>query len=194
MLFFNAKYLNANQLYLCLQILTLEEKSILKPSMNYGAMLGVVLVEFSLIVYLVDMQANKFVGFLNYALLIGGVFYAQNNFKTTTLGGYISYGKAFGLGALTVAFASLISTVYFYVFVTFVDSGVIDIALEQAYIDMAERGMSDEEVEQAMEYTSMFMTPGMMSVMAFFASGIFGLIISSITSIFVKREDPTQIV
>lgn len=172
----------------------MEEKSILKPSMNYGAMLGVVLVAFSLLVYLVDMQANKFVGFLNYALLIGGVFYAQNNFKTTTLGGYISYGNAFGLGLLTVVFASLISAVYFYVFVTFVDSSIIDIAMEQVYVELESSGKSDEDIAIQMEALEWIMRPGGVSIMAFLGYSVFGVIIAAITSIFVKREDPTQIV
>lgn len=166
----------------------------LKPAMNYGAMLGIALIAFSLILYLVGLAGNQTAGYLNYLIIGGAIFYAQTHYKNTQLGGYINYGKAFGLGTLMVLFSAIISSFYSYIFLSFIDASIIDVAMEQAYLSMEDRGMSDEEIEQAMEMSSMFMTPGMMSFMAFIMTVIFGMILSAIISIFTKKEDPNQIV
>ena len=45
-----------------------------------------------------------------------------------------------------------------------------------------------------MEALEWSMRPGGVSIMAFLGYSVFGVIIAAITSIFVKREDSTQIV
>ena len=74
------------------------------------------------------------------------------------------------------------------------NSSIIDIAIEQVYVELESSGKSDEDIAIQMEALEWIMRPGGVSIMAFLGYSVFGVIIAAITSIFVKREDPTQIV
>jgi hypothetical protein len=63
--------------------------------------------------------------------------------------------------------------------------------LEQNEQAMLDRNMSEEEIEQSMEMTRRFMTPGLMSIMAVFGYTFMGFIFSLILSFFLKRENKT---
>jgi len=55
---------------------------------------------------------------------------------------------------------------------------------------MEQRGMSDAEIESAMEFTSSFMTAEFIFPIAFIAFIFFGFIISLIVSAFTKNSNP----
>lgn len=171
-----------------------QEEGILKPTLNYGAMLGTLLIVVSLVFYLLNIKDTTVSSVITYIALAGGVFYAQNHYKLNYTDGFMSYGKALGIGALTCLFAAFISSIYTYVFLSFVDSSMIDIAMEEAYRSMEEQGnMTEEQMEQAMQMSSMFMTPGVMSVFAFLGTAIIGFLESLIISIFTKKDNPEEL-
>ena len=181
-------------LYLLINSNIMEEKpSLLKSAMNYGAMLGIVLIAVSLIFYLLDITDSTISTITTSVVTLGGIYYIQIHYRMNVLGGYMSYGEALGVGTVSMIFASVISAFYLYIFLTFIDASQIDIAMEQAYNDMVERGMEEEQINQAMEFSTMLMTPGMMAVMGFLGSAFFGFIFSLITSIFTKKQDPSII-
>jgi len=170
-----------------------QEDGILKPALNYGAMLGTLLIVVSLVFYLLNITDTTVSSIITYIALGGGVFYAQNHYKLNFGDGFLSFGKALGVGTLTCVFAALISSVYTYVFLAFVDSSMIDLAMEEAYRGMQEQdNMTEEQIDQAMQMTTSFMTPGIMSVFAFLGTVFFGFIESLVIAIFTKKDNPDQ--
>lgn len=169
------------------------EQGLLKPAMNYGAVLGIGLVAISLIFYLVGLQESSFSGYLSYAVIAVALYLSINHFRDNALGGYISYGRSLGLGALICLFASVIVGFYTYIFLAFVDQSLIDLGMKEAYNELLDSGMSEDEAAQNMEMASSFMTPGFFAFSAFIGTSFFGFIEALIISIFTKREDPDQI-
>ena len=170
-----------------------QEEGILKPTLNYGAMLGTLLIVVSLVFYLLNIKDTTVSSIITYIALAGGVFYAQNHYKLNYTDGFMSYGKALGIGALTCLFAGFINAIYSYVFIKFVDASMIDVAMEQAYSDMQERGMDEEQIDQAMQMSSMFMTPGVMAFFAFIGTALIGFLESLVISIFTKKDNPEEL-
>ena len=58
-----------------------QEEGILKPTLNYGAMLGTLLIVVSLVFYLLNIKDTTVSSIITYIALAGGVFYAQNHYK-----------------------------------------------------------------------------------------------------------------
>lgn len=165
-----------------------QDYPILKPSLNYGAMIGIGLVASSLLFYLLNMQDSTINSLATYLILAIGVFYAHHHFKANVSQGILPYGKALGLGTLTCLAAGIIFGFYTYVFLAFVDSSIIDMAMQQAYTEMENSGLEEEQINQAMEMTSMMLTPGIMGFFAFLGTAFFGFIESLIISIFTKKD------
>ena len=160
-------------------------------SLWFGLITGGVLILFSLILFLAGLHTSRNLGYLGYVILIAGLAWGTVEYRNKSLGGYISYGKAFMSCFMSGLYAGLILAIYMFVFVQYIHPGFIDEMLEisrQAIYD-SNSNMTDEQVEQAIEMSAKFMSPVMITIWTFvaylFASAVLGLIIS----IFIKKED-----
>ena len=172
------------------------QKSTFNASIIYGLLLGLALILFSLIMYLLDIDRESKIMWISYLITIGGMFWAMTAYRDKYAGGYISYGGAFGVGFWTGLLASVLTAIFTYIYVTMIDTGLI----EQILIDAEDKilesnpNIGDEELETALHYTEMFTSPVMLAVWGFIANVIFATIFSLIIAIFVKREKPLDVI
>lgn len=172
------------------------QKSVIKPSLTYGLYLGIALILFSLIMYLLDVDRESKLMWLSYLIMAGGLFWAMISFRDQINGGFVTYGKAFATGFWTTLFAAILGTIFTYIYVTMIDPGMIEEILLNAEDQILESNpnMSDEQLEQALSMTEKFTSPIMITIWGFIANIIFGTILSLIIAIFVKREGPVEVV
>lgn len=164
-----------------------------KTAMNFGALLGLVLIAYSALLYALDQTTNQALSWFSYGFLAGGIVLGTKNYRDKNLGGFITYNQALWTGTLIVFFASFLSAFYTYIFTSYIDPGMITKILEETEMKMLEeQNMSEADVEVAMNYTRMFVTPGMMTITVVLATTIMGFIISLITSAILKKENPNQ--
>jgi hypothetical protein len=166
-----------------------KKPSLLRSTLNYGIMLGLALVIYSLLLWMFNATFNQGLGYLSYVIIIGGIVLATRAYRDQEQGGYISYGRALGVGTLTVLFASVIGAIYTYLLFSVIDPGLLDrmmIIREEA---MYGSGLTDDQIDMALAMTERFARPGIMAVSGFFGSVFVGFIISLITSIFLKKEE-----
>ena len=161
--------------------------------MNYGAMLGLALVIYTLLLWMLELSDNRVLGYISIIITITGIVLATKNFRDQVQGGFITYGRALAVGTLTALFAGIITSFFTFILHTFIDPGLIDktfAIMEQGYIDA---GMSDSQIEMMIDMAKRFTNPVMMAVFGFAGSAFIGFIFSLITSIFLKREgDPFE--
>jgi hypothetical protein len=155
-------------------------------AIKHGIILGLISIGISLIVYLTGNMASSWASWVTLPVYIYLIFFFQKKFRDQEQGGYIRYGKAFGVGFLMTVVSSVLSAIY--TFFVFQDSDVIDQIMEKSYNDMVDQGMSSGEIDQAMSMMEPFMTPGMMVMWATVGGLFMGLIICLITSAIVKKE------
>lgn len=108
--------------------------------------------------------------------------------RDNDLGGVMSYGESLKIMMQTALPAALIISFYTYLFFTFISPEFFTKMWEIQAEQMSQKGMSDEEIEQALRIGSKFNNPLIMTI--FGALGVlFQLFIFSlIASIFVKKE------
>ena len=165
-----------------------QEPSKLKSALNFGAILGLVLMILSLITYVLEMYENKLFGYLSWVVMIAGIMIGIKKFRDGALGGYISYSNALGYGVLVSLFASIIASISSYVYLGFIDSSFIDFQLEQTEIQMIEQGQPEEAIEMAMTWTRKMVSPIGIFIMGIIGTTFLGLIISLIASAFLKKD------
>jgi uncharacterized membrane protein len=169
----------------------MEEQPRVSPfntAMRYGLIGGLVMVVISLLLYLLNLQE---ITWLSTVVMLGvlGVFIYLGlvNHRDNDLGGYMKYGRGVGTGTLIAVFMGIIGAVYLYIFLSFIDQSVITQAMNEAREALVERGMSDDEIEQALKISGMFMQPWAMAIMSIFAYAFYGVIEALIISIVVKK-------
>lgn len=173
----------------------MEEKSntTFKAGLTYGVILGLILIIYSVLLYVMDMNLNKYVDWISYILIIGIIIYGTKKYRDDNLKGIISYGQALGLSTIIIVFGALISTIYTYFFISVIDPDYINKVLAAAEEQLLKKGMTDDQIEMAIAMQKKMMKPVLMAIMGFFVTVIVGVILSLITSAFLKKEgDPYQ--
>ncbi|MDX9696702.1 MAG: DUF4199 domain-containing protein [Bacteroidales bacterium] len=168
-----------------------EKSAFWKSGATSGVILGIVLIIYSVLLYMLDLNMNKSLGYVTYLFLIVGLWWFTKSYRDNTLGGTISYGQALGYAMVIVVVAALISSVYSYVFLKYIDPSMIDKIAAMSEEEMLKQGMSDEQIELAQSMSKKFMSPGLMNIMGFLGTSVFGFLIALVTSAVVKKEgDP----
>lgn len=165
-----------------------------KVALTNGIFLGVVLIVFSLIMWIIGVPREHWLQYLSFIIMLAGVVVALKNYREKC-GGLITYGQAFTNGFLTVLFASILTSVYIFLFFQVLAPAELEKMLELAEEQMIESdpNLSDEELELAMGYTKMFMKPWTMALWALLFNVIAGLIIAAIAAAFMKKEDQSVV-
>ena len=74
---------------------------------KYGLYIGIGLVVFDLIIWVLNSKGTSFFQNLNLFILIIGIVYCSQLYRDKELGGFITYGKALKFGTLLSFFASM---------------------------------------------------------------------------------------
>lgn len=162
-----------------------------KSAMVYGLYLGLALVFMNIIQYVLDVYNPPFwVGLITYAVVIAGIVYGQINYRNKELGGFISYSQCLGFGVFISLFAAIIYGFYFAVLIGVIDTTYMDKMMEVIIEKYQEAGLSDDQIEAAMDMVKKFQNPIITVVSSVFSFVFMGTLFSLITSIFIKKEKP----
>ncbi len=168
----------------------MEQKSTFwKSAMTHGLYLGIALILYSVILYVTGQNLNTALSSINYVIMAAAVVYFQIQYRNQELGGYISYSKALGYGVALMACAGVIQSVYTVILLKYIDPTIIDQLRMMQEEQMMAQGMSDEQIEMSSKVMSMFQNPMVIAFSGLFSFALIGLIISLISSIFVKKND-----
>ena len=165
------------------------QKSAFKTALNYGLMIGLSVIVVSLLFYVLSQSDSKIVQYINYVIMIVGIVMGIKKFRDTELNGYISYGRSLGTGTFIALFAGALASLYFYIFISYIDTEFVSRLLEKTHETMLDQGRSEEQIEMALKYQRKFTTPGMMLLFGLLANVLAGFLFSLIISIFLKKED-----
>ncbi|MGC9471877.1 MAG: DUF4199 domain-containing protein [Bacteroidales bacterium] len=176
------------------------ESSILTQSLIYGLYFGLVMVALSLVMWMFNIMPTRFsiniiLFIVNVVIYFGLLFWFTRMYRDESLGGYISYGKAFLFALLVAFFGSVVSAVYNYVFNAFIDPGymerIMQVTMESTENFMRERGLSQDQIDMAMARfeNQEIPGPGKTALQSVLGGVIYGLIVSLITSAFAKKQE-----
>ncbi len=165
----------------------MEQKSTFwRTAMIYGLYVGIFFTLYSVILYVTGQTQNKSLAFIAYPLYVVAIVLAQINYRNREMNGSLTYSQGVGFGIAVMFFSGMILTLYTLILFK-IDPSLIDLIKADAEEKYMSSGMSEDQVEAAMSVASKMMTPGWMAIMGLLGSVISGLLISLVTSIFVKR-------
>lgn len=173
----------------------MEEKprSLSQHALIYGLITGVVMIVFSLVLYLANLHMNRVFGYISYIFILGGMVYGSLEYRKKYLNGFMTYGKAFSSCFLIGLFAGILSAIYMFFFAQFIHPGFVQELLEQSreQIVNSNPNMTEEEVDQALAISARFMSAPFLAIWGLLANILISAIISLIIGLFLKKEDKT---
>lgn len=173
-----------------------KQVSYMPIAIKYGVIGTLISIGVTLAMYMADMLTpanNVLTTIITTLIYIGTLVLAIKTYRDTALNGFVSFGRAFGTGFMTTAVMAIIGAIWTYIFMGFIAPDMIDMIKEAQAQSLIQQGMDEDEVEQALEMASSFMSPGIMAISSVFMSLFSGLIISLIVAAIMKKDHPATV-
>jgi hypothetical protein len=165
--------------------------TMLQHTMTWGAITGIALIIYSLILYLAGQTFNNYLGWISYILLLAGIIMGTLLYRNKVLNGYISYGNAFLTGLLIIIFSAILSSFFSFILMRFIDPGLIEQLVSKTEEKLLSQGLNDDQIEIAVERMRKMMASPFSVILSLLGMIFIGTIISLITAAFIKKEGNT---
>lgn len=158
-----------------------------QAGLKTGLILGLVLCLVSVTLAMLGMVGEQTVSTLTSVVVwIGILYWGMTEFKKAN-NGLMTLGQGVGLGVIAVTVGSIISTLFVYVYATYLDPSYFQQIMDATREQMMERGMDDEVIEQAVAQTKDYFWVGMIFAVLF--SVVVGTIVSLIMAAILQKKE-----
>ncbi|MEM9990325.1 MAG: DUF4199 domain-containing protein [Bacteroidota bacterium] len=166
----------------------------IQTGLRYGLIGGAALIVYNLLSFLVFIPTGGTLllisGVLSLAIYIGTAALVIKYHRDDELQGYITLGRCVGLGTITIIIATIISSIFAYVYMNYIDPSIVDEMLEVS-MSMFESLLDEDEYKQAID-SAKEQQEGLLGglVQPIFFSVFTGLVLSTIVGLIMRRNPP----
>lgn len=162
-------------------------------ALKFGGILGLVGIVFAVMLYLAGMQYEQGwqISVINVIITIGVITWGMFEFRKAN-NGYLKLGEAMKIGIGIALIGFIISMAYQMIFIYVIEPDFMTNVLEVRKNEMIAKNpnMTQEQVDQSVEMMKKFSGPGMMLAFGAIGSIFISAIISLITGLILKRDEP----
>jgi hypothetical protein len=158
---------------------------------RYGILTGLVIIIYSFVLFVTEQEMNQALGWVSIAVLpIVGIFLAHKAFKQANAG-FMSYGQGLGIGVLLSLTSGLLTSIFSYVYRTFVDPDLAGRMLEKMRTKLEAVGsMSDAQIDQTLSMSTKFSTGLLGFAVGILSAVLLGLVFSLVIAAITKNSKP----
>lgn len=162
-----------------------------KFAINYGIILGVIMILISVVMYVTGMtlEGKQWPIFLYYLIFPVTIIYAIGQFKKRNAN-LLTLGESIKLGVIGGVISALVFCAYYLIFMFVIDPGFNAQVLEVTRDKLMENSnVTEEMVEQQMKMVEMFSRPFIFIAFWTAMSAFFGLLYGLIGGLVMKKEN-----
>ena len=157
---------------------------------RFGLIAALISIAYFLILNVAGINMQKGVwSWLGHAITLALLVLAHKQFKDNG-DGFMSYGQGMGITFWMALVSAAIATVFTYLYIKFIDTGFLDLIKQRQIEALHEQGMSEQQIDQALKVSEIFMSAEGIAVSMFIGSIIIALLIGLIVTIFTQKRNP----
>ena len=164
--------------------------SVFYNGLIWGLILAFVSIIYNVILYMLDQNLNRALGYVGFVIMIVVMIFAIRSFRDNIREGILPFGPAFGFLVVILVVSTIIGNIYAYLLWTVIDPDILVKMQEMQVEELTKRGVPEEAMDQTLEMAMKFMKPGIMIAFATGASMFFGSIICLIIAAIFKKDAP----
>jgi hypothetical protein len=159
------------------------------PALTYGAIISLITITLMMIATWTGWDMNG-MGYKASVWIasIAALVLCIKDYRDKHNNKKLRIGQSVSLSLLIGIVSGVIGAVFFYFYMTYINPDFMDAATDQAIQQMHEKGLSDEQIAQQMEFVSFFMSPGFITGMMILFTIIFDLIAGLVIGAILKRD------
>ena len=172
----------------CIFVYSLSRQITMQNSLKWGALSAGIGILIALIMFLAGISLNPDLAWARWVGFIGAlvVLFMGVREKKMEDPASFTFGKGWSATLMISIVAGLISAVWLFVYAGYIEPEMIDMTLATQRAAMMQNNMNREQMEQAMKYSSMFISPGGIAVTTLISYIIGGMLLGLIISPIVK--------
>jgi hypothetical protein len=162
---------------------------------RYGLIMGVFSIVYFLVLNTLGADITQGPASWGRYLYVAVFIFLAHKYYKDNGDSFMSYGQGIGISFWMGLVSSVISSIFTFIYVKFIDQGFVQQIIDRTREGMEEKGtMSEEQVDQAMAMASKFMTPEMMLVFGLVFGILGSIFIALIVTIFTQKKNPEPFV
>jgi len=169
-----------------------QQTPVLNFAISWGIILGMVMIAMSLLFYFLGIHDNKRIGLLSFGVYVVVMYFAQKSYRDQNAGITINYGRALWVGFASGLFATILITLYNFIFFKLIAPDLLTKMLEEAQLRIIEMDLPSEAEAKALESQTKFMTPGWIAIFGAFGSAFQSFIAALLGAIIAKGTTPAE--
>jgi hypothetical protein len=166
-----------------------EAPTLRSVAFKWGLISGIISIALFIIYDILGLIGESWVSVIGLVVFFVIVFMAHGEFKKEG-DGYMRYGQGLGLGTLTALISGVISSVFTFLYVSFINTEIPAMLLEKQIQSMEDSGQPQAQIDQSMPFLEMTTTPLAMLIFGVVFGVFFGFLVSLVASIFTKNQAP----
>jgi len=159
-----------------------------KANLTNGIILALVGIVYSLIMYFMDLTFNKTQSYISILVQIILLYFLLKSYRDNYMHGQITYGQSLGAGMIIFLYSSIIVAVYTYLLYSVIDTGLVAKQLAFTENEMIKRGIPQSAIDAGMAMQAKIIKPAIIAPLSLAGGMFWGLIVSLIISIFIRKE------
>ena len=159
-----------------------------KSNLTNGLILGLTGVVYTLLMYFLNLSFNKVQGPVFLIIQIVLLFFLLKSYRDNFMHGQITYGQSVGASVIICLYYAIIMAVFTYILYAVIDPGLTAKQLAFAEESMVKKGIPQSAMDAGMSIQRKIMKPAILAPLSIFGNMLWGVIISLLVSIFVKKE------
>lgn len=164
-----------------------------KIILNYGVLLGILSVLMGVIAYVTNahLQPSMIYNIIGFLILVVVIILGVKAYKSENAG-YLSIGESLKIGVGIALIGGIFSALWMLILMNFLEPEYISQMADLQREAMMEQNpnMTDQQLDTAMEMAAKFSSPWISMAIIIVVNMFFGLIISLIAGLVMKKENP----
>ncbi len=158
---------------------------------RYGLLTGLISILYFVALNVAGVDTTQGIGRWASLIFSAALIFLAHKYYKENGDGYMSIGQGIGIGFWLGLISSVLSSIFTYIYIKFIDNTFIQQLLDKQREVLEEKGtLSDDQIDQAMNMTEKFMTPEIMLVLGLIGGIIIIVIVSIIVSLITQKKNP----
>lgn len=166
-----------------------EDLPITRVAIRYGLIFGLISSIYGILLYVFQLETNKVLPQLSWVLFILAIVVAIKEYRKQNQG-FVSYGQGLGIGTLTAAIMGLLGGLLSTFYLQVIDKTPLQRIADMTRENLEKQGLDDQAIENALEISQKFQSPGLIFLFSVLGSVFIGLILSLIISAILQKKRP----
>jgi hypothetical protein len=172
------------------EVNTTQTVTVRSSGIRFGLIGALISIAYFLILNVSGIDMTRgFWNWLGYVITGVLIFFAHKYYKDNG-DGFLAYGQGIGIAFWIGLVSGVISSIFTYLYIKFIDTGFLEMIKQRQIEGMQEQGLSEEQIDKALEISSLFMSAEAMFFFMLVGSIIATIIIALIVTIFTQKKNP----